>query len=151
MIQDFGTVKAQLAELAGVINSFKSEAVQLKIIELVLGRTADVPDEVSVEKEGGKTARKPAKRREPAKAASGTKKKRKTTGGTGATATLSQLAEGDFFKTARTINDIIEHCRHNLALTFKANEFSGKLARMVRNNDLTREKNTDNQYEYTKA
>ena len=50
----------------------------------------------------------------------------------------------------RTINDLIEHCKHNLARTFKANEFSGKLGRMVRNSELTRKKNTDKQYEYKK-
>jgi hypothetical protein len=37
MIKNFENVKAQIAELASVINSFKSEAVQLRIIELVLG------------------------------------------------------------------------------------------------------------------
>lgn len=36
MIKNFDETKRQLAELATVLNSFKSEAVQLRIIELVL-------------------------------------------------------------------------------------------------------------------
>ncbi|MES1172570.1 MAG: hypothetical protein ABUL77_04985, partial [Bacteroidota bacterium] len=35
MIKNFEETKLQLAELATVLNSFKSEAVQLRIIELV--------------------------------------------------------------------------------------------------------------------
>ena len=63
---------------------------------------------------------------------------------------MIQLAESDFFKEPRTINDIIEHCKHNLARSFRANEFSGKLGRMVRNEELKRKKNKDHQYEYKK-
>jgi len=78
-------------------------------------------------------------------------KKSATATGSGAVATLSQLAKSDFFSTPKTISDIVDHCRHNLARSFKANDFSGKLARMIRAGELTREKNTDNQYEYKKA
>ena len=39
MIQDFEEVKKQLAELSDVLNKFKSEQVQLKIVELVFTRT----------------------------------------------------------------------------------------------------------------
>lgn len=35
MISNFEQMKAQLAELANVINAFKSEAVQLRIVELI--------------------------------------------------------------------------------------------------------------------
>src|SRR6266508_7025079 len=82
--------------------------------------------------------------------ASDSPKKAKAPGGTGAVATLSQLASGTFFDKPRTIKDLIDHCKHNLARTFKANEFSGKLGRMVRNGELTRKKNADKQYEYKK-
>ena len=37
MISNFNEVKMQLAELSEVINKFKSEAVQLRIVEIVLG------------------------------------------------------------------------------------------------------------------
>ncbi len=76
--------------------------------------------------------------------------KKKLSGGTGAKATLAKLMDGDFFTQPRTINDIIEHCKHNLARSFKANGFSGKLASMVRSGELTRKKNKEEQYEYNK-
>lgn len=150
MIQNFETVKSELAELAEVINAFKSEAVQLRIIEMIFGGTHESSDDEPAGKPKAKPARKRTERKVRTKTSSGTRKKGKASGGTGAVATLSQLAEGAFFEEPRTINDIIEHCRHNLARSFKANEFSGKLGRMVRNKELTREKNADKQYEYKK-
>ena len=77
-------------------------------------------------------------------------KRRQVASGSGAVATITQLLDGDFFKKPCVINDIIKHCKDNLARTFKANEFSGKLGQLVRTNQLTRVKNTDNQYEYKK-
>ena len=51
MLENFVKMKNQLSELAGVVNAFKSEAVQLKIIELILGDVTEVPEE---ETTGGK-------------------------------------------------------------------------------------------------
>lgn len=152
MIKDFETLKTQLVELASVINSFKSEAVQLRVVELVLGGTREAEGAAPSEK-----GSIPEKNRSSRKASAKTptderpKPKRKTSRAQGAVATLTRLAEEGFFRTPKTINDIIEHCTKNLAHTFKPNEFSGKLSRMVRNGELTREKNTDKQYEYKKA
>lgn len=78
-------------------------------------------------------------------------KKKLPTAGTGAVATLSELAKTDFFSKPKTIKDIIEHCSINYARKFRANDLSGKLARMVRNGELARKKNKDKQYEYTKV
>ena len=153
MIQDFDTVKQQLGELAGVINSFKSEAAQLRIIEFVLGGAVGA-ERHAPSVEGTPPSKKTSHRRKArAKTSDGEKPKakRKVSSGTSASATLTQLAEGDFFKTPRTIRAIIEHCRNNLARSFKQNEFSGKLGQMVRKEELTREKNANNQYEYKKA
>jgi hypothetical protein len=153
MIENFEAVKKQLSQLAGVINSFKSEAVQLKIIELIFGESGSFEEDTSDdEKPKGKrkVRRKTVTKKEQGGGRISTSKK-KTMGGTGAVATVTQLATGEFFKQPRTINDIIEHCKHNLARTFKANEFSGKLSRMVRNKELIRKKNKDGQYEYKKS
>jgi len=150
MIENFEKMKKQLSELAGVINSFKSEAVQLRIIELILGDVTEAEETT----DGKKPKRKKVTRHQKSteKKADRTQaatKKRQVAGG-GAVATLTQLFESDFFKQPRTINNIIEHCKHNLARTFKANEFSGKLGRMVRGKQLSRRKNKDKQYEYKK-
>jgi hypothetical protein len=151
MIDKFSGMKAELSELAAVLNKFNSEAVQLRLLDIVFGKGQQVEDEAAA----GKKTSSGASRQRGAKlkktvAAVGEKRK-KASVGTGANAALSQLLLGDFFNKPRTINDVIEHCKHNLARTFKANEFSSKLGRMVRGSELTRKKNADNQYEYKKA
>jgi hypothetical protein len=151
MIQKLDGIKKQLSELATVLNAFKSEAVQLRVLDYVLGE--EPLEELEEKTANNRTARKSHPRRTATlkktdSATSATRKKAPS--GTGAPATLNQLLAGSFFDKPRTINDIIEHCKHNLARTFKANEFSGKLGRMVRTGNLTRKKNADKQYEYKK-
>ena len=151
MIEKLDTLKKQLGELATLLNEFKSEGVQLRILEAILNNDSpmsggDGPD--NGRSEPSIRRRKVRKPKNGDVVIAGGRKK--APAGAGAPATLTQLLSGDFFNQARTINDIIEHCKHNLARTFKANEFSGKLGRLVRSGDLTRKKNTDKQYEYKK-
>lgn len=143
-------MKKQLGELASVLNAFKSEAVQLRLLDLLLGQ--ETAEEPSKKQRHNRSAKRAERKPVPATASeeSPGKKRKKAVSGTGAPATLVQLLSTAFFNKPRTINDIIEHCKHKLARNFKANEFSGKLGRMVRNEELTREKNSDNQYEYKK-
>lgn len=151
MIDKLDDIKKQLlSELATVLNAFKSEAVQLRLLDVLLGQEAtDEPDKPHRRTGSSKKARERVLAEKATENSSG-KKKKKAPSGTGAPATLTQLLSTTFFDKPRTINDIIEHCKHNLARTFKANEFSGKLSRMVRNGELTRKKNADKQYEYEK-
>ncbi len=151
MMETFLAMKKQLSELASVLNEFKSETVQLRILDLVLG--TEPPTDATGRQRGpnpgrGARARRAGKVKDTDSSAAG--KRKKAPSGTGAPATLNQLLAGNFFDKPHTINDIIEHCKQNLARTFKANEFSGKLGRMVRNGELTRKKNADHQYEYKK-
>jgi hypothetical protein len=152
MMENFESMKRQLSELATVLNAFKSESVQLRILDFVLGdqSAGDIFSPRGDDRTTGRagTRRAPKKKRVNIKAIPD--KGKKAPAGTGAVATLTQLLAGNFFDKPRTINDIIEHCKHNLARTFKANEFSGKLGRMVRERELTRKKNADKQYEYKK-
>jgi hypothetical protein len=150
MIEKLESIKKQLAELAAVLNAYKSEAVQLRLLDFLLGQQSiEKQDEVP---RRTRTSKRPRSRRaaNPTGEGATAKKGKKAPSGTGAPATLTQLLSSTFFDKPRTINDIIEHCKHNLAQTFKANEFSGKLGRMVRTGELTRKKNTDRQYEYKK-
>lgn len=162
MIDNFDEIKQQLKELATVINTFKSESVQLRIIEIVLsGRKFSSPvdheDEEEEEEEVTKK-RKPARKRKrinkPAATTNnddgGTSKTKRKSSGAGAVATLGSIFEAGFFSKPKAIKDILEHCETNLARKIKANEISGKLGRMVRNGELTRAKNSDGQYEYKK-
>lgn len=154
LIEDIQDKKKYLAELATVLNSFKSEAVQLRLLEHLLGDTGTLEGQA---KPNGNSKSSPRRRRKQPKGpsdnggAGAPAKKKLAASGTGAVATVTQLVEGDFFKKPRTIGDIIEHCKHNLARSFKANEISGKLGQLVRSKHLTRTKNADNQYEYKKS
>ena len=152
-IEDIEGKKKQLTELASVLNSFKSEAVQLRLLDHLLGEVQVDEDDQSQDTNHKQSSRR--RRNEPKTSAangqSGTAAKKKPmTSGTGAVATVAQLAEGDFFKKPRTIGDIVAHCKHNLARSFKANEISGKLGQLVRGGQLSRAKNADKQYEYKK-
>lgn len=151
-MDNFENLKKHITELAGILNQFKSEAVQLRILDLVLD---DQYPEKTKTKRVDENIRKPVRRRPKVRKTIGvpdtSSKSKKAPSGAGAVAALTQLTQGSFFAEPRTINDVIEHCKHNLARTFKANEFSGKLGRLVRDGVLTRKKNSDNQYEYKKA
>ncbi|GAB5504840.1 MAG: hypothetical protein Rhirs2KO_00030 [Rhizobiaceae bacterium] len=160
MIQDFEEIKRQLSELSEVINRFNSEAVQLRIVELIFG--ADQPDT----DQGVPSSRIPSNSRRRNKRTSKASKsdaiaatgadaanqKGRKSGGSakGAVAILNDLVDGDFFKSNKTINDIVSYCDQSLARRFKASAFSGALARMTRNGVLERQKNADGQYEYLK-
>lgn len=153
MLKDFEAIKSQLAELADIINKFKSEAVQLRIVELVLRGQSPSPateseDAISPPRAGRR--RKRGARNKPDQVADGGgSAKKKAASGDGAVATLINVHQEGFFKSPRTINDILAHCETNLARRIRANEISGKLARMVRSGELKRAKNADGQYEYT--
>lgn len=157
MIERFSELKKDLTELATVLNQFKSEAVQLRLLELLFdadSNTSTESDNVII-KSKGRTKKRPktdvAKAsRKPVAEGKGKEKPKKAATGQGAPATLTNLLAGDFFKTHKTIGDIIDHSKMNLARSFKSNEFSGKLARLVRSGELTRKKNADGQYEYKK-
>lgn len=160
MISNFDEVKKQLFELSEVINKFKSEAVQLRIIEIVLGDDSSQEQAEDAQVNTNHATTKPRRRKltrsksnnKTDTSATGEKTTKKSrSSGQGAPATLTDLVDGNFFNTPKTISDIISHCDENLARRFKANEFSGKLARLTRDGTLSRKKNSDGQYEYTKA
>lgn len=152
MMQRLVDMKAQLSELATILNAFKSEAVQLRILEAVLGKESggkQLTDPEDTEHNGKTNARRKRKTKKPNGEA--VAKSKKASGSTGAVATLTQLLTGPFFDKPRALNDIIEHCKVKLGRPFKPSQLSGPLLIMVRKSELTREKNADNsQYEYKK-
>lgn len=151
MIKDFDALKKQLAELAEVVNSFKSEAVQLRIVDLVLGSGAPVRAHAAgTEDQQHKDLSPPSKSQRKAKKkdSSGEKQPRKTSKHGPATI-LDELIQEGFFGEAKTINQIISHSDLHKARKMKPNELSGPLARFVRGKKLSRKKNADGQYEYT--
>lgn len=157
MIKNFEEVKNQLNELSGIINSFKSEAVQLRIIEIVLGGVTrkEEQEESSAEQHTPvsktRTRKRKANRSAPTEGNTPTERKKRSSSGSGSIASLMSVYDSGFFKSPKTIGEIVKHCEVNLARTVKPNEISGKLARMVRNNELKRSKNADGQYQYTNS
>jgi len=152
MINNFNELKKQLRDLTGIINGFKSEAVQLRIMELIFRDSKDQETEGDVD-----TAKHPKKQHKTKKAVStrkntpAEKKKKPARGGKSGPATvLSQLIQEGFFKANRTLNAIIDYAGKKKAHKFKANELSGPLARFIRDHRLDRDKNKDGQYEYFK-
>ena len=159
MIKDFDTVRAQLKELAEVINAFKSEAVQLRIIDLVIGGAPLVaklelppvipalpPSPPASGLKSRKRARKVAASEAFGAAAKPSRSPAK--GRPSGNMTLETLINDGFFKSPKTISQIVEHCDTSLAMKYKQSDFSGPLMRQVREKHLTRKKNADSQYEY---
>lgn len=151
MIKNFDEVKKELAELAEVLNKVKSEAVQLKIVELVFaGRTA--PDEEKLDDENGPAPKKRKGKKRKATTSSSpakTESKKPRPAGKGPKPTLEGFISEGFFNQKRTIGAVVEHCKLK-ARNFKNNELSGPLGRLVRENKLSRTTNADNQFEYVK-
>ena len=155
MIKNFDTINTQLRELAEVINAFKSEAVQLRLIELVFeaaradsddGEDGTRPERPAADP--ARKARKVAKKSAPTDTPSA---KGKTSGRPGGKSMLDRLVSESFFKKPKTIKQVVEHCEHNLAFKYKQTDFSGALGRLTRSGTLTRKKNADKQYEYSQG
>lgn len=156
MFKDFETTKKQLAELSEIVNRFKSEAVQLRLLDLLFDASPHEIDPPAAATEKPKRKAR-VKRKASASAASkgsaeptGESKATRKTSSFGPGTVLKKLYDDGFFSKAKTISDICQHADANLARKIKPNEISGKLARMVRNGELAREKNSENQYAYTK-
>jgi hypothetical protein len=147
-------LKKELKEVAEILNLFKSEAVQLKVLDMLTGQLS--PPEAPTE------ARRGARRRQKQAANEDPKLKAKTaepsdgkpagrTSGKGAHSIIMRLLEGGFFDKAQTISGIAKHASERLGHHLKANECSPTLLRLLRSGRLTRSKNRDGQYEYIKA
>ncbi|WP_229448905.1 hypothetical protein [Nitratireductor sp. B36] len=149
MIKDFDKLKQQLNELSEAVNKFESEAVQLRVVELVLGQNDPRPGGFS---EGGindfiagpgmmqvvRSTSRPGRRRTTTDSAKG------------AVAALNDLLESDFFDAPRTIGDIVARCQETFGMRYKSNAFSGPLSRHARTGVLSREKNADGKFVYVK-
>ncbi len=155
MIKNFPELKKQLQELSSVINSFKSESVQLRIVELIFqGKNQNYfeqPTPSSDPQPGRASNREKTLKRKGSvnkEKTTGTSKKKAAGSKKGPAAILEELIDDDFFRSKRTISSIIEHMSSHKARNFKANEISSPLTRFIRNNRLKRQKNSDGQYEY---
>ena len=135
-------LKKQLTEISEVVNSFKSEAVQLKIIDRLLDVLVEFD---KTDAEGTELLNKKGHKRDESDNypfAQGRKKP-------GATKILNQLLSTDFFSTPRSISSIATYCKDNFDSDFKTSELSGILLKLANENKLRRERSNDNnRFEY---
>jgi hypothetical protein len=150
---DTEALKRKLEALAATVNRFTSEAVQLRVIDVLLcelkGGGQGAAEHVAPKSNKSKSARRnknnktgEAKSKAPRAA---------STSSRGASATIGDLLKSGFFKTPKTIAAIIAYASTHRGLHFKANECSTPLLRLLRDQKLKRAKNKDGQYEYSQA
>lgn len=157
MIHNFDLLKQQLSELSPIINSFKSETVQLRVIELVFAQAVgsviseqkkDVGTELAP---AAPTRKRKASRTKTVKSENGqTKAPRIKSGRPGPGAIVELLISEGFFDKGKTPNDVVVHCRDDKVLTYNGTEISVSLGRAVKNKKLKREKDGNGQFLYVK-
>lgn len=140
-------LKKQLVEISEVVNSFRSEAVQVRIIDRLLDA---IMESDKGEYEGAdafsKRGRKTKAGEEDGLSSSQSRKK------PGATKILNQLLLTDFFNSRHSISDIADYCKENYDSDFKTSELSGILLKLAKENKLKRERSNDNnRFEYVKV
>ena len=137
-------LKKQLIEISEVVNSFKSEAVQVKIIDKLF----DAMSETEIgEGDTGLINKSISKSSNNRSSFSPTGRKK-----LGATKVLNQLLSTDFFNVPQSISSIADFCKDNFDSNFKTSELSGILLKLAKESKLRRERNNDNnRFEYVKA
>jgi len=144
MIKDVEKLKKQLIEISEVVNSFKSEAVQVKIIDKLFDAMAETEMEAGDAELFNKRVSKASANRNNYHL-SGRKKP-------GATKVLNQLLSTDFFDAPQSISSIADFCKDKFDSDFKTSELSGILLKLAKESKLRREKNNDNnRFEYVKT
>ena len=140
-------LKKQLLEISEVVNSFKSEAVQVKVVDRLLdamlelekadGDGTEIFNKRPYNKRNGDDGGYPSVR--------GAKKP-------GATKILNQLLSSDFFDAPHSISSIATYCKDNFDSDFKTSELSGILLKLANEHKLRRERSNDNnRFEYVRA
>ena len=146
MSKQIEKLKKQLLEISEVVNSFQSEAVQVKIITWLLD---EMTEEEKGETEGTDTFAKRGRKSRQEESTYGATPGRKKPG---ATKILNQLLGTDYFDTSHSISGIADYCKEQFGSDFKTSELSGILLKLANENKLRRERSNDNnRFEYVKA
>jgi hypothetical protein len=139
-------LKKQLVEISEVVNSFKSEAVQVKIIDKLFDAMLEFD---RTDADGSELNKKNRKRSEYDSEIYPFSPGRKKPG---ATKILNQLLATDFFDTPQSISAIADYCKDNYSSEFKTSELSGILLKLAKEDKLKRERNdSNNRFEYVKV
>lgn len=76
---------------------------------------------------------------------------KKVAGRPGPKAAIGQLLDAGFFRSGRTISQIQEELQHRRGHGYSVQELAPALVRSIRDQSLSRERNTEGQYEYSQA
>jgi hypothetical protein len=140
-------LKKQLIEISEVVNSFRSESVQVRVVDRLLDAMIEME---RAENEGieifNKRGLKHRSEEDGNYHSPGSAKK------PGATKVLNQLLSSDFFDTPHSISAIASYCKDNFDSEFKTSELSGILLKLANEHKLKRERsNENNRFEYVKV
>jgi len=165
MINIPASLNKGIGQLADLLNQFKSEAVQVKLLDRFLSGVGSVVQPVTNAISGVESPAAAPKRRgrppgsgkkklgrPPAASAAATPKPaksgRRKRSKMGATGALHKLIDSGFFKTRRSIAEVTAACKNKLGLDIAVTNLSGPLMRFVSEKKLMRAKNKDEKYEY---
>jgi hypothetical protein len=151
---NFDEIKKHLAELVDVVNGFKSEQVQLRVVEVLLpiisgGHFSPAAESPRAEKPAKTSSRR---RSAPKKSNSGDNSSPKTGAGKkGPKKAVETLIEAGYFGSRRMIGDIASYLAEKKATTLSKEALQITLNRLVQNGVMHREKNAETtQFEYWK-
>ncbi|CAN5248250.1 hypothetical protein BH09BAC6_BH09BAC6_30320 [soil metagenome] len=140
-------LKKQLLDISEVVNSFQSEAVQVRVVDRLLDA---IIESEKAETDGHEVTNKKGRKQRSEQdskdvlTAPGTRKP-------GATKILNQLLSSDFFDVPHSISSIADYCKENFDSDFKTSELSGILLKLANENKLRRERSIENnRFEYVK-
>ncbi|WP_428330236.1 hypothetical protein [Mucilaginibacter sp.] len=140
-------LKKQLVEISEVVNSFHSEAVQVRVVDRLL--------DAMIESEKGDVEGAEIFNKKVYKHRNGSEPHYATTARSakkpGATKVLNQLLSTEFFSVPHSISSIADYCKDNFDSEFKTSELSGILLKLANENKLRRERsNENNRFEYVR-
>ena len=147
MSKQIDKLKKQLIEISEVVNSFNSEAVQVRVVDRLLD--AIIESERGDADNGEIPGKRPYKIRSAERLNTSALPRAKKPG---ATKVLNKLLTTDFFYSPRSISSIATYCQDNFDSDFKTSELSGILLKLAKENKLRRERSEENnRFEYVKA
>jgi hypothetical protein len=124
-------LKKELKEIAEILNLFKSEAIQLKVLDMLTGRMTP-PSATKTQKRRTSHERKATKEVEVPKDEAEKQNRGGATArasGGGAHSIILRLLEEGFFDKPQTIGAITKHASERLGHRLKANECTPSLLR----------------------
>lgn len=161
MANNIQELKGQLKELASVLNSFESEAVQLRMLEVLIeqGNIFSAKDLSTSSTTNKKKVGRPPKAAKETKEVQPTKstasaKKTKTPRAPrkeGPTVIIKKLIDSGFFSQPKSVKEIIDEADIRFGKKYKPTDISSILTNMIKTGDLNRNKNVKTKkFEYFK-